>query len=101
MGKPSSSASFEVQLSTTAPANHCCRPIGHDLHAPCLGIKRRSHRFPPTPDGFHGEGRRVMVCPTYPAHVVGQIINSIGICGPSSGMLKSCTRTFSGRLRVH
>jgi hypothetical protein len=24
--------------------------IGHDLQALCLGIKRRSHRFPITPD---------------------------------------------------
>ena len=53
--------------------------IGHDLQALWLRIKRRSHRFPPTPDGFDGKGSRVMVNPdTDPPEISRQVVDAVG-----------------------
>jgi len=86
-------------LQLQFPQPHA-RPIAaaaicRNEEAPGLWTLLPTQRMPPPPDSFHGKRRRVVVYPhAHPSDVLGRIEDAAWRQHASSGITKSCTRTF-------
>src|SRR6202040_2218449 len=89
-------------LQFTFPQTHAraiaAAAIGGDQQPRGGGVALAAEAAPPPPDALDREGGGIMVDPDIdPARVGCDVIDTVGRL-PSSGILKSCTRTRSGWL---